>query len=93
MACHQPPAAINNLPSAVNTPPEKVTGCCSERKRAVLLLLDEPFASIDGPWQLRVARCIADHVKSHRQTLLMVSHDMEQLNEMEVRTTEVDGTV
>ncbi|MCG8472180.1 MAG: ATP-binding cassette domain-containing protein [Desulfobacterales bacterium] len=57
---------------------------CALACDAELLLLDEPFASLDESWQIRLADLIQQHVDSNQLTLLMVSHEKRPLQKIGV---------
>ena len=58
---------------------------CALAAQADLILLDEPFASLDPEWQTRVADCIMAETAQRGVTLLMVSHQLAPLDGHELR--------
>ena len=46
--------------------------------RPTLLLLDEPFVSLDAPLARQMQRDLARLVESHRMTTVLVTHDVEE---------------
>lgn len=58
---------------------------CALSVASDLVLLDEPFASLDAHWQTEVAQCIFDHREANGTTLVMVSHETLPLKGQDIR--------
>lgn len=46
------------------------------KTKSPILLLDEPFASLDGPTKRQMIKLLADHQRAHRCAILIATHDL-----------------
>lgn len=84
--------AAGSVPAQLSGGMKKRVGiACALSAQAELILLDEPFASLDPPWQNRVAACVMEKVSSHNLTLLMVSHQLDPLDGYDLRKVPMEA--
>ena len=58
--------------------------------RPGLLILDEPFASLDPPSQIRLKRCLLTLARESGTTMIISSHDLGHVTEVCSRITVLD---
>jgi nitrate/nitrite transport system ATP-binding protein len=78
--------AMVNLTAAANKYPDEISGGMKQRvgiARALaicpkMLLMDEPFGALDALTRGKLQRQVLDIWESHRQAVLMVTHDVDE---------------
>lgn len=78
--------AMVNLTAAANKYPDEISGGMKQRVgiaralaiRPKLLLMDEPFGALDALTRGKLQRQVLDIWNNHRQTVLMVTHDVDE---------------
>jgi nitrate/nitrite transport system ATP-binding protein len=78
--------AMVNLTNAANKYPEEISGGMKQRVgiaralaiRPKMLLMDEPFGALDALTRGKLQRQVLDIWESHRQAVLMVTHDVDE---------------
>lgn len=78
--------AMVNLNAAANKYPDEISGGMKQRVgiaralaiRPKLLLMDEPFGALDALTRGKLQRQVLDIWENHRQTVLMVTHDVDE---------------
>jgi nitrate/nitrite transport system ATP-binding protein len=78
--------AMVNLTAAANKYPDEISGGMKQRVgiaralaiRPKLLLMDEPFGALDALTRGKLQRQVLDIWENHRQTVLMVTHDVDE---------------
>lgn len=78
--------AMVNLTAAANKYPDEISGGMKQRVgiaralaiRPKLLLMDEPFGALDALTRGKLQRQVLDIWENNRQTVLMVTHDVDE---------------
>ena len=78
--------AMVNLTAAANKYPDELSGGMKQRVgiaraiaiRPTMLLMDEPFGALDALTRGKLQRQVLDIWESHRQTVMMVTHDVDE---------------
>lgn len=78
--------AMVNLTAAANKYPDQLSGGMKQRVgiaraiaiRPTLLLMDEPFGALDALTRGKLQRQVLDIWESHRQAVMMVTHDVDE---------------
>ena len=78
--------AMVNLTAAANKYPDEISGGMKQRvgiARAIairpkMLLMDEPFGALDALTRGKLQRQVLDIWESHRQAVMMVTHDVDE---------------
>ncbi len=78
--------AMVNLTAAANKYPDELSGGMKQRVgiaraiaiRPVILLMDEPFGALDALTRGKLQRQVLDIWESHRQAVMMVTHDVDE---------------
>jgi nitrate/nitrite transport system ATP-binding protein len=75
-----------NLSAAANKYPDELSGGMKQRVgiaralaiRPTMLLMDEPFGALDALTRGKLQRQVLDIWESHRQSVMMVTHDVDE---------------
>jgi nitrate/nitrite transport system ATP-binding protein len=78
--------AMVNLTDAADKYPDELSGGMKQRVgiaraiaiRPTMLLMDEPFGALDALTRGKLQRQVLDIWESHRQSVLMVTHDVDE---------------
>jgi nitrate/nitrite transport system ATP-binding protein len=78
--------AMVNLTAAANKYPDQLSGGMKQRVgiaraiaiRPTMLLMDEPFGALDALTRGKLQRQVLDIWESHRQAVMMVTHDVDE---------------
>ncbi|UBF27058.1 nitrate ABC transporter ATP-binding protein [Kovacikia minuta CCNUW1] len=78
--------AMVNLTAAANKYPDEISGGMKQRVgiaralaiRPKMLLMDEPFGALDALTRGKLQRQVLEIWESHRQAVLMVTHDVDE---------------
>jgi len=78
--------AMVNLSAAANKYPDELSGGMKQRVgiarvlaiRPKLLLMDEPFGALDALTRGKLQRQVLDIWESHRQAVMMITHDVDE---------------
>lgn len=78
--------AMVNLTAAANKYPDELSGGMKQRVgiaraialRPTMLLMDEPFGALDALTRGKLQRQVLDIWESHRQAVMMVTHDVDE---------------
>lgn len=78
--------AMVNLAAAADKYPDELSGGMKQRVgiaralaiRPTMLLMDEPFGALDALTRGKLQRQVLDIWESHRQSVLMVTHDVDE---------------
>ncbi len=78
--------AMVNLTAAADKYPDQLSGGMKQRVgiaraiaiRPTMLLMDEPFGALDALTRGKLQRQVLDIWESHRQTVMMVTHDVDE---------------
>ncbi len=78
--------AMVNLTAAANKYPEEISGGMKQRVgiaralaiRPKMLLMDEPFGALDALTRGKLQRQVLNIWENHRQTVMMVTHDVDE---------------
>lgn len=78
--------AMVNLTAAANKYPDEISGGMKQRVgiaralalRPKMLLMDEPFGALDALTRGKLQKQVLDIWENHRQTVMMVTHDVDE---------------